>query len=354
MRVRYNSSLWCEDKGFCGTPQRTNWEFEYAGAKRFIPVIYRFSKGIVFDILTILDETRLRKFFERYENHEKEMTPLERRCAEQEHPCQDISIKEIWINQRRVEGGFSSSCGMSMPWRQERNLSRVQKAYKAILKDNTCFACQRYCVPYPETDSKAAKIKRLLRLERINSIRFSTSPVHQLFPLDIRFGMSMQDEQKAICFKHPVTGITHTLYFQMVEPLKIPLEATGNRRLYMTQSMYEIDPALPEGDSLRFDSSTPYTIEPPEVSLMPAAAASIGIIGGADGPTAIFIGGTSRDMGVPRGLHGLPLHRCLSVPSFKESYLSEFSLEGINTRKYDSMEYHLGDPARPVTGKPVL
>jgi hypothetical protein len=67
MKIYYNSSLWSKGKGLWGWPQRTNWQFEYAGAKRYIPAIYRFSEGIVFDVITILDEARLREFFEKHE-----------------------------------------------------------------------------------------------------------------------------------------------------------------------------------------------------------------------------------------------------------------------------------------------
>src|SRR5690554_1130108 len=102
MKVYYESSIWGKGKGIFGLPQRTNWQFEYAGTKHYIPCIYRFSKGIVFDIITILDETKLRQFFEKYEAIEEKLTPLERRCAEQDHPYQPISVKEIWINGEKV------------------------------------------------------------------------------------------------------------------------------------------------------------------------------------------------------------------------------------------------------------
>lgn len=115
MKVRYDSSLWCEGKGFPGISQRTNWQFEYAGMKRVIPAIYRFSKGIVFDILTFLDEARVRKFFDKYEAHEAELTPVQRWCAEEEYPYQDVPLKEIWINQKQVRE-FSSSSGVNIPW----------------------------------------------------------------------------------------------------------------------------------------------------------------------------------------------------------------------------------------------
>lgn len=76
MKMYYNSSLWDKGKGFYGLPQKVSWRFEHAGTRRCIPVIYRFPKGIVFDIITFLDETKLREYLEKYEAIEKMLTPL--------------------------------------------------------------------------------------------------------------------------------------------------------------------------------------------------------------------------------------------------------------------------------------
>ncbi|WP_207638338.1 hypothetical protein [Desulfoscipio gibsoniae] len=139
--------------------QKIYWQFEYAGSKRCIPVIYRFPKGIVFDIITFLDEVKLHDFFEKYEAIEETLTPLQRRCAEQEHPYQAVPLKEIWINGRRSESGYSSCSTVSIPWaQQDDGLMLVRKAYSSILKNTACFACERFCVPYPKTDS--LKLKR--------------------------------------------------------------------------------------------------------------------------------------------------------------------------------------------------
>lgn len=348
MKVYYNSGIWCKGKGLWGLPQRVNFQFEYVGAKRHIPVIYRFSKGIVFDVLTILDETKLREFFKKYkayEGIEETLTPLQRRCIEQEHPYQAVPVSEIWINGRQAEDGYSASGGMSVPWaQQDIELTPVRKAYSYILKDTACFACERFCVPYPQTDSKIQKLLRFLRLDRVRRIKLSTYPMQWFFPLDMHFEMSADEKQKELCFTHPVTGEKYTLYFQSAESTELPIKTEGNRSVYIMQSMYEIEPALPQTDMLQFGSSIQYT-SIPEISddkFSPASASSIGIIGGADGPTAVFI--SSKEKGktvLPRGLHGLPLHSCLSVPSFCKGKSFHFHLEGINTEVRESKEYIL-------------
>ena len=344
MTVFYNSSLWSKGPGLPGLPQRTNWQFEYAGTKRYIPVIYRFPRGIVFDIITLLNEAHVQAFFEKYETIEHKLTPLQRRCAEQEHPYQAVPIKEIWINGKRVENGYSASSAVSIPWeRQNDNLTLVRKAYASILKNTARFACERFCVPYPKTDSKAQKLLRLLRLGRVNSLKLSTHSVPWFSPLDIQFEISAKEDQKVICFKHPVTGITHTLYFQVVDVVEIPLGPGDNRSFYAARSMYEIEPALPQGDALQFNSSSQYrepSTGPSKHKYTPTAASSIGIIGGADGPTAVFVAGKGKEKVVTRGLHELPLHSCFAVPVFHKKDICHFVLEGINIKYLDGQEYN--------------
>lgn len=90
MKVRYDSGLWDRGMGIGGYPQRVNWEFDYAGATRIIPVIYRFSKGIVFDILTPLDENKLREYYGQYGDDDTKLSDEERSQAERDNPYQDI------------------------------------------------------------------------------------------------------------------------------------------------------------------------------------------------------------------------------------------------------------------------
>ena len=124
--------------------------------------------------------------------------------------------------------------------------------------------------------------------------------------------------------------------------MELPIKTGGNRSLYITQLMYEMSPALPQGDTLQFGSSIQYTekLEMQDDKYRPVSAASIGIIGGADGPTAIYISSKSEKKTVPCGLHGLPLHICYSVPSFQKEDTAYFVLEGINIKDNDSREFN--------------
>ncbi|SKC79059.1 Na+-transporting methylmalonyl-CoA/oxaloacetate decarboxylase subunit beta [Maledivibacter halophilus] len=339
MKTYYSSSLWYKGRGLWGLPQRVNWYFEHRSAKCCIPVVYRFQKGIVFDIITFLEEAKLREFFEKYEAEEKRLTPLQQRCIEQEHPYQSMAIKEICINGKKIEGNYSSSSAVSIPWAgKDDTLTLVGKAYASIIKNRTSFGCQRFCVPYPETNSKVQKLLRFFSFIRIKSLKLSTHPVKWFFPLDIHFEIRDQESQKKVRFIHPKTGITHTLYFQNTRSVEMPMGTDENRNFYIMQAMYEIEPKLPQGDSLQFSSSMQY-IEPSKNQFSPTAASAIGIIGGASGPTAVFTAGKNKEEAVNHGSHGLPLHCCFSVPGFHREDASNFVLEGINTKVYDSKEY---------------
>jgi len=111
MKVCYSPNLWGKEKGFRGFPQKVNLKFEHAGSEYCIPAIYRFSRGIVFDIITFLDEGKLREFFEKYKTSEENstpeestpenLTPLQKQSARQEHPYQPVQIREIYIDGKR-------------------------------------------------------------------------------------------------------------------------------------------------------------------------------------------------------------------------------------------------------------
>ncbi len=339
MRVYYDSSLWGKKKGIGGMAQRTGWQFEHLGLTRHIPCIYKFTNGIVFDLLTLLDENSLRAYFEKYSNMEDRLSPVEKRCAMQDHPFRDISIREIWIDGYRVEEGYSSSSSASVPFAGEgRELEEIREAYRSALNGTDCFSCSRFCVPYPKASSLLHKLLRTLRLGRVHTLKLITHEQHRFYPIVLNFTLSEEEGEKSISFVHPVTGTTHILYLQPGKAFELPKDLHIRQSFRCMEASYEIQPPLRQNDCLQFDSSTSYTPEPPD-AFSPAACSSIGIIGGADGPTAIFVAGKSR---TPLGPHGLPLHTCFSVIAPEKSQTSRFVLQGLEAKTGGSEEIVLG------------
>ena len=141
MKVYYNSSLWDKSKGIPGRSQKINWEFEENGLRRIIPTIYHFSKGIVFDLITIIDGE-----FQFLINMNIEEDLSRWTIIRTGTPLSKVDIKEIWINGIKVEEGSSS--GSFYIIKKDDELS-VKEAYSHILK-NVLVSTVSYLVPYPK------------------------------------------------------------------------------------------------------------------------------------------------------------------------------------------------------------
>ena len=364
MKVYYDSGIWHKGTGIHGVKQKVNWRFEHADMRCVIPAIYRFPKGIVFDILLFTDEAKLHRFFEQYPTEET-LTSNQRRCAQEEHPLQPVPVQEIWLNGKLAESGVSYSHIASATWaRGENELGTIRKAYPAFLRDTPSFACQRVCMAYPEANHRIEPLLRRLRLNRIRSIRLATGAAWRFYPLDICFELPVGIADKQIEFINPPTGAAHRLYFSKTEIHEFPFGSNTSRKLYTMLAQYEIDPALPQGSTINFNSSIscpqnpqvdfPHPITPSERFKMiedtleeedsgpcKESPASIGIIGGADGPTAIFVGTVKREQ--PEGPHGFPLHTGFSVPAFVKKNAYAFTIDGLSVKHIDENDYLLGD-----------
>lgn len=331
MKVYYNSSLGSNGDGWRGTQQPVNWHFVHADLPRAIPVIYRFASGIVFDLLTLLDEARLRSWLAAYESQAATLNDQEKRLAAQSHPYQEMLLREVWINDQPVQAGFSASNSISFPWLPEQDrLAEVRRAYAESLPQAACFACERYVIPYPAALSTWQLLGRYLRREKVQSLRLLTHAVARFVPLNITCTLAAT-EDKQFDFTHPRTGVQHRLHLCAGEVTELPLPSA---KLYITTGTYTLEPELPTGDALQFDNTLQYSAEMGH-KLVSRATSSIGIIGSADGPTVLFSGG--RDTAGRQG--ELQVHNCLSLPSLQRERVAQFRLEGINMQHLASKEY---------------
>ncbi|HBN83860.1 MAG TPA: Na+-transporting methylmalonyl-CoA/oxaloacetate decarboxylase subunit beta [Clostridiales bacterium] len=341
MKIFFNSSLWSKGKGCHGSPQKANLQFEYSGTKRCIPIIYRFPRGIVFDVITILDESKLRTFYEKYEHIQNKMTSVQKRSMRQENPFQNISLQEIRINGKKTDDGFSSSSMMCIPWLKEdvNVLEDIKKEYAEYLKGRDCFAIERFCVRYPKSDSIFQKLLRFIWPEHVNRLHMTTEPHRHYDPLDITIHMSTrQKEEHNISFAHPLTGMEHTLYLQQLTPFELPLgNKETNTGFQIYQASYEISPPLSKGETLMFDNRLDMVGDVSIGHKEQKQASAIGIIGGADGPTSIIVG--KKENHVHCGKHGFPLSFCYSIPSDHRLDTVSFVIQGIERTEPKGKEY---------------
>ena len=67
MQVYFDTSLWLSKKGRpCKVRQDTDAVFTEGGLTRCVPTVYCFKQGIVFDILTVVEEKEIAEYFEKY------------------------------------------------------------------------------------------------------------------------------------------------------------------------------------------------------------------------------------------------------------------------------------------------
>lgn len=128
-----------------------------------------------------------------------------------------------------------------------------------------------------------------------------------------------------VSLTHPLTGEKHTLTVQEAEPQKADWKDRpfGDGRSFpqhYTALAYTLSPELPDHElSVRdcAESDRPVLTEAPVNPAFPEVqdAACIGVIGGADGPTAIFFTAKKREGGSPKAhtacsaLHFKPVER---------------------------------------------
>ena len=340
MKVYYQSNFWTKrNKGHAGRTVKSDWRFFYAGREYRIPAVYCFRKGVTFDIIGILDTQQVRRFFERYGECENRLTQKEIRRAELENPNQPPPMHELWINKSKAETGWNSCDATYIPWAPDTHapLSVIRDEFTFLQGEDICFSCTRVHVPYPKG------IKRFLLTPKLLGLRFTLRKTEQLLPLDIQFDLNMgQESGRTLVFRHPLTGQAHQLYFGEMMQMDLSERSVGAPfpvPPYFTQITYEIDPALPEGDRLDF-MDTNYKC----ASAAGSGACSIGIIGGADGPTAIFVSGSPDTMETPKGAHGLPLNVFCSMPAWQPVDSLHMELNGIHTKQNEAAEFEFRIP----------
>lgn len=291
MNIYYSSSIrnreCLQDKGRkVGIKQWVDWRFEYLGRSYIIPCIYRFNEGIVIDILQPLNQEEIEAFIEKYKDAEdRELTRYEEEQIEREHPCRKFTLREIWLNGKCINHIFGSSSAQFLAGiYEEKCLLPLKEAYKAYLGACTSFSCQRVCINYPTSRRKKNRIKYFGRRQSIKTLKFNIDEEWISHAIEKSFLLGEEEAKYQISFTHPITGMLHDIKFDWEEAIEIPMPRSKEGKVYGQLASYCINPSLEAGEWLEFDNTTHYE---------KVAETRPEIMGGADGPTAIFITGKS-------------------------------------------------------------
>lgn len=245
----------------------------------YIPVVYSFYNGIVFDVVSLHDGQRVENFLRLYQSVD-ESDPNVIEQIEYERFYGGLHFADVQVN----GGGQlrSSSAQFYLPQEGQEEQDRLAwiDAYPQLLNSGSCFSISRHLVRCGRKDAQGPEILTLLLGEK-----------RAFLPLGRSITLSCDESRRKIQITHPVSGKRHTLWMKTGERLEFGLGAPGHIPLPKRLSkyheiLYGVEPPLEPDEEIRL------RVENEDMCPSNAAfsqAASVGIIGGADGPTAIFI-----------------------------------------------------------------
>lgn len=266
--------------------------FQWAGREWLIPAVYSCAKGLVVDFCMRVPADEIRAFLEKWEigpetEQERAFSQQEQMQIDLDNPlCFDIR-PAVLVNGRELKASHGSGLCYNPVFPQEMGDKSKWVAEHYALDPAAGWTVSRWCFTW--ATSRKPAIRELLVTMRQEQ-RSIPGP---------HFAVSKPGD--TFTFVCPSTGERHTLTVQEIQSDEISskqdfmpgFEFPSHYRM-MT---YTITPELPDGAVYVFDcaeSDQPRQIQPvsSESPYQPQAAycCSIGIIGGADGPTAIMVG----------------------------------------------------------------
>jgi len=277
-------------RGKAGTEVTVEKKFSWNGHDWYIPAVYSCGKGLVVDLCVAIESEAISAYYEKWGFTEDRQEPLskeERRLVSQENPLEiDFGLKPE-INGKGQRKWSGSGIGW-MPEEyllpEETNTEEADAVMEHYRLDPTKgWSFRRMSIPW------VTKTKPVLRTF---ALEFTPKMISVQGP---RFAMPEIGE--SIRIQHPIAGTDHILTVLDIQRGQFPKERFQMEDFefpeHFAQMKYTLVPEIPKGEcTIRDvnDSDTPRRKEP----VSDFSACSVGIIGigGADGPTAVFIAGS--------------------------------------------------------------
>lgn len=290
-KVYFDEDFWKHrSRSRAGQEYPLNVKFDWNGNKWLIPAVYICSKGLVLDICTEIDPEKVGEFLDKWLfvlQYDDNVDSATRRQIENENPLDIDYISKLTLNGREMRN-FN---GCSINWMPDSvrpdGTENTKEAQRVIdhygLDASRAWVFRRASFPY--TTSKKPKLESL-------SVCFEQHPVELFCPC-----FSDPSVGDKIEITHPLNGEKYTLTVLETEQKildGVRLEGYDFPKHY-TSMKYTLCPDISgrffsvrdccEGDQPRQIKETreKTLFEPTATN-----AASIGIIGGADGPTAVM------------------------------------------------------------------
>lgn len=290
-KVYYDSGFWGKGKGRPGKEIQINKSFTWGNENWYVPAVYACTKGLVVDFCVAIAPEQVQAFMEKWQLPQLDGDQIPQQMQEQMDKENPLNVE--FRPHGTVNGKpLTASTGCSVCWiptscLPEGETSELEaKACLAHygLDKGMAWVFHRWSFPWGmPIRSKMQSLQLVLEREltSVGGMHFITPSVG-----------------KQVQFVHPVSGVGHTLTVLSVEPQIIDLKARlhGECELptHCTAMTYRLEPELPERSFRVVDcqqSDAPRKRLSEKSGKTANGATAIGIIGGADGPTAVFVSG---------------------------------------------------------------
>ena len=271
--------------------------FPWGEGTGYVPAVYVCGQGLAADICISAPAAQVDDFVAACLAAE---TEEEQEALVQKHPLGLDLGGQAEINGRRIRSHHG--CGLTWlphPPEGEENSAEAARALGHYgLDPSLGWAIRRMCFPWPDGQRPAA----------LGTLGLTLEPEEREVP-----GPAFTAEPgRAVEFTHPVTGTRHVLTVEEREHGQLPEAALAHLpkdcdypRWYETVTC-AVEPALPgEKPALRDRSRGDRPRRQPVPRGTGDGPAAVGIIGGADGPTAFYLGGKPGDDRTLCGCSGL-------------------------------------------------
>ncbi|MBS6396258.1 MAG: hypothetical protein KH452_03760 [Clostridiales bacterium] len=289
MEIYFGNNFWGgRDDGEPGEEIRIEKTFEWEGRECRIPAVYACEKGIVTDLCIRIPAEEIRVFLEKWNLAENEgkLSDEELEKIDQENPFSLDFEMQVYINGQ--EAGHGSMC--STAWNPCAGAQEASVGVEEELMD--AYECARDAgwrlvrgsFSYPEGIQAPIHSLRIVLKRRPRTCR------------GVHFRTGTGQDRK-VEFVHPGTGTKHVLAVQGWKQEELPAETMSRmhtERIRFVKSPghflmmeYTLEPEIPGDEFQIYDCAR----SDPPVLEQRRGAASVSVIGGADGPTAVFLAG---------------------------------------------------------------
>lgn len=292
-KVTYDGGFW-SNEGNAGFEIAIGKTFYWSNEKWYIPAVYICDKGLVVDYFMEADPVEVKSYIDKWDLFNEDRNRYSKEQQERirrEHPMNVSFQGHITLNGHKLR----SDHGCGLTWLTDYCLpqgSLQEKHTKLILEHydldtNRAWTIHRWSYRWGEAgglDVHSLSVRMERQRENIVGQHFVTPAVGE-----------------SIVLTHPLTGKTYTLTVHELEQQELPEHAFRDPNMeypnHLLAMSYSLEPDITgrgfmiqdcsDGDKPRQKKWDPNEFEP----VVFAHAAAIGVIGGADGPTAVFVGG---------------------------------------------------------------